>query len=875
MNELSDVLRAEDIDIACISETHFSANTMVGNLKDYYVVRKDRETHMGGLVTLVRKSVKFNELQLRATHLLEYTAIAIDAHPKTIIINAYLPGGARKSDITLNFKNDLDNLLLNNGHTNQGIVLMGDLNAKHRAWNNNKNNAAGNILLKSVQGNDLTISYPRDHTYCPDSVNKKPSTIDLLITNGLIGSSRPYTKPIMSSDHVPVFVKIHADLQKLSTVPQKTRNFRRGNWKMYRESLNRVLIDETRIAFEQPLTNEGIDDAVEVITKATIRAMDTSIPMETMSCRGSFISPEVRTIIKSRNYFRRRWLRSHRLEDRDNYRELCLLIKYMVANESRTALKKQLENCKIGDNKIFKLIKSRGQKQIPPLVEDSNSGSRLFKDEDKAAALANHFRSMHVNPLERQKLVFTIGINSFVDTHLSKPFQKPQRISLSEVHGIIKALKNGKAPGPDNIPVVALKNFSFFGYQFLTLILNACINNAYYPASWKKANTVAIHKQGKDPKLPSSYRPIALLCIFAKVFEKILNQRIIHFNDMHMTIPDHQFGFRRGHSTGHAISLLYQNIKEGLSTSCTTGVLSFDIEKAFDRVWHQGLLYKMIQRKYPNYMIKLIHSFLSGRQFRVRLAQEFSGWKDAPWGVPQGSALSPSLYNIFTADMPIDPNDNTKIILYADDTLILTTDRLINIINGRLQTASTKLIDYFHLWKIRINADKTSLTCFTNRRTKQLPEETLKIDNTNIRWNDSVKYLGAIFDKRLTLLDQQNRMCAKADAAIRVLYPFINKNSTMDQQVKLIIYKTYIRPVLTYPIVLSHRMNRTRLKALEVKQNKCLRMINNISWNSYTSTKNLLSLSNVDSVKMFVNRVYEKFMNNCSNSDNANICSLC
>lgn len=875
LNELSDVLTKEDIDVACICETHLTDKMTITNPPGYHVIRNDRATHLGGLVTIIKETVNFNELQLSQTNLLEYSAIVINSHPRTIIINTYLPGGARKSDIELHLKSDLNKLLLDSGKRNMGLVMVGDLNAKNRAWNNDKNNKAGNIMFKFVQDNNFTISYPRDHTYCPDSNYKKPSTIDLLITNGHIGSSRPYTKPIMTSDHVPVFVNIHIDLQKRSGAPLKVRNYRRANWKLFRETLNRGIMNSNFAVCDHPLTNSEIDGAVESITLSTSSALDDSIPWVSLCEQGTFISPEIRCIIKSRNYFRRRWLRSHRSDDQDNFREMSLLVKFMVKAESNNRIRRQLEDCKIGDNKIFKIIKGKKQKKIPPLANDSSSGSRLFKDEDKATALANQFRLMHVNPLERHNLIFTIGINTTVQSHLAEPFPPPPGISLREVQQQINSLKNAKAPGPDSIPVTALKNFSRCGFDLLTTIFNACITNAYYPVNWKRANTVAVHKQGKDPKLPSSYRPIALLCLFAKVFEKILNQRIIEFNNIHQTIPDLQFGFRRGHSTGHAISLLHNQIDNGLSSSCTTGVLAFDVEKAFDRVWHQGLLYKMIQNKYPDYLIKLIHSFLSSRKFRVRVGRAFSRWEEAPWGVPQGSALSPTLYNIFTADIPTDPKDNTNIILYADDTLILTTDRLIKNINDRLQTTAAKLINYFNLWKIKINADKTTLTCFTKRITKQLPGETLKIGKADIQWTDNTKYLGAIFDKRLTLLDQQNRMCAKADAAIRVLYPFLNRNSSLDQSLKLTIYKTYIRPILTYPAVLTHRMNRTRLKALEIKQNMCLRMLLNISWNSYTSTRNLLAKANVDSVEECVKRVNLKFMNNCKESDNAIIRSLC
>lgn len=131
-------------------------------------------------------------------------------------------------------------------------------------------------------------------------------------------------------------------------------------------------------------------------------------------------------------------------------------------------------------------------------------------------------------------------------------------------------------------------------------------------------------------------------------------------------------------------------------------MLIFDIEKAFDRVWHQGLLYKMISLNYPHYLIKVTSSFLTDRTFQVKIQDQLSSIKNISWGVPQGAVMSPDLYNIYTSDPPQPINCETE--FYADDTAIISSSR---------SFAVTEFHEYVRKWKIVLNTEKTNLTFFT------------------------------------------------------------------------------------------------------------------------------------------------------------------
>lgn len=258
-------------------------------------------------------------------------------------------------------------------------------------------------------------------------------------------------------------------------------------------------------------------------------------------------------------------------------------------------------------------------------------------------------------------------------------------------------------------------------------------------------------------------------------------------------------------------------IKRSLKDKETVGVLSFDIEKAFDRVWRKGLIYKMIKLSFPGHIIRIINSFLTNRQFYVKLENGHSPIMKSDWGVPQGSALSPTLYNFYIHDIPNPTTHMCMLTLYADDTILLTRHRNINIISNRLSLSAETIYNYYNKWKISINTTKTRLTCFTNRKTKQLPIKEIRINGIITPWTCDMKYLGITFDKKLTMTTHITNLINKVNAAIRMIYPYINRKSQFKAKTKIFLYKTYIRPLLTYGHPILNQLCKTTRDKLITK----------------------------------------------------------
>ncbi|GFV24466.1 RNA-directed DNA polymerase from mobile element jockey [Trichonephila clavipes] len=179
-----------------------------------------------------------------------------------------------------------------------------------------------------------------------------------------------------------------------------------------------------------------------------------------------------------------------------------------------------------------------------------------------------------------------------------------------------------------------------------------------------------IPKPGKDQKFPLNFRPISLISSIGKIYEKILLKRIEKYTLDNSIIPEIQHGFRKETSTCHQLLRATNIIISGFNNHATTGGIFLDVEKAFDRLWHNGLIFKMINLNYPPYLVHKISDYLHNRTFQVKIQATISKIGHIQAGSPQGSLLSPILYNIYTYDFPTSPL--VDICLFADDAAILS-----------------------------------------------------------------------------------------------------------------------------------------------------------------------------------------------------------
>jgi hypothetical protein len=222
------------------------------------------------------------------------------------------------------------------------------------------------------------------------------------------------------------------------------------------------------------------------------------------------------------------------------------------------------------------------------------------------------------------------------------PATQIKKMTIAEVRVAINKLRATKAPGYDLITGEILKKLPEVGLSAITYLYNSILRTGYFPGQWKVSQIVTILKPGKPAEDVKSYRPISLLPVLSKVFEKLFITRIQPILQSAQIIPDHQFGFRKKHTTIEQVHRITNIIHRALENKqyCTAAFL--DIGQAFDKVYHEGLLYKL-NTFLPDNMYRILQSYLKNRYFRTKYREAYSSLRQILAGVPQGSVLDPLL----------------------------------------------------------------------------------------------------------------------------------------------------------------------------------------------------------------------------------------
>lgn len=204
----------------------------------------------------------------------------------------------------------------------------------------------------------------------------------------------------------------------------------------------------------------------------------------------------------------------------------------------------------------------------------------------------------------------------------------------------------------------------------LALLFNKCLDEGTFPDLMKESKVIPLFKAG-DTKDPGNYRPVSILPVLSKVFEKILmNQLLRHFN-LNKIFHPQQFGFTKGRSTADAGISLIQHIFEAWEERKDAIGIFCDLSKAFDCVDHQTLITKLIHYGIKDKALELLKSYLFGRVQKVFVNGNTSPGSRVQMGVPQGSILGPILFLIYINDLPFVMERLAKIVLFADDTSLI------------------------------------------------------------------------------------------------------------------------------------------------------------------------------------------------------------
>ena len=300
------------------------------------------------------------------------------------------------------------------------------------------------------------------------------------------------------------------------------------------------------------------------------------------------------------------------------------------------------------------------------------------------------------------------------------------------VKKVITNLDSSKASGPDCIPVVVLKNCEPQLSYILAKLFNNCLKESCFPDCWKVSSVVPVFKNVGERSTAKNYRPVSLLSVVSKVFEKLVNNRIVDHLEKCCLFSDFQYGFRSSRSTADLLTVVSDRIARDFNRSGATRAAALDISKAFGRVWYAGLLHKLKSYRISGQIFGLISSFLSNRLLRVVLDGKSSQEYPVNTGVPQGSILGPTLFLLYINDLPHDVICN--IAIYADDTTLYSKCDQASDLWQQLELASglesdlPDTVDWGRKWLVDFNAAETQLVSYN--RSKNAGAIDVKMDGS-------------------------------------------------------------------------------------------------------------------------------------------------
>lgn len=868
LNEITNFLHTQHIDISLISETwlkHYVSCSVQG----FTLYRRDRPSGNnsnrnigGGVAIAIRNGIPHKQLPDMGLDIIETIGIEVQG---VQIYAAYFPGSKLNPQKLTAFKTDIVKIASLRGK----FLVGGDFNSKHRLWNCTKSNRAGQILFEEMSKRNFTVHFPDTHTYFPPQANKTtPSTVDIFLSNGLNGISNTVTINDLSSDHLPVSFKLEF-YSKLKTPPPNIRCYAKANWNLYKTYISNNL---DLLTTSQLDSKDQIDDSIDMLTRLIKDAEHLAIPFFKRRETQSTLDNETMILIALRNYKRRQWQRNCCTVLKNEVNFLNRQIKFRIKSYNNEKWNSKLSSLKNHSSQLWKVTKIlRGAINKIPLIKTPSK--ILTTDSDKANEIGSAFCKSHIttyNDLSDTITETAVGISFNNVSFYSPVIEEITLPTPREISRLIRGLKNRKSPGDDYVSNTLLKQLPKKAVIMLMYIFRACLRLSYFPSSWKCAKVIPIPKPGKDHSQAGNYRPISLLKSLSKLLEKIILKRLRTHISTHSLLTNEQFGFRPGHSTNHQLVRVCNHIKEALNKKHSTGMVTFDVEKAFDSVWHKGLIHKLFVLKFPLYLIKIIKSYLHKRSFYVSINDHKSNVFQILAGVPQGSVLSPTLYNIFTSDLKITKSEKA---FFADDTCLYKSAKSPGRIIKNLNAASKQLTDYSTKWKIKLNDNKTNATFFTRKTAQEwLPLTGINVRNTEIAWKNSVKYLGVTLDKTLTFKNHLDNIQDKALKFLGTLYPLLNRRSRLNTSNKIRVYRAIIQSILLGASPVWGNCAKTHVQKLQIIQNKCLKII--LCLPHYHETGDIHRLAAIPTITDQISKINLKFRNKLLQSDNPTIRNL-
>ena len=440
-------------------------------------------------------------------------------------------------------------------------------------------------------------------------------------------------------------------------------------------------------------------------------------------------------------------------------------------------------------------------------------------------------------------------------------------VTVDDVLNIIKKIKPKSSSGHDKISSILLKRISNHISPTLALIINQSLLTGIFPDKLKIAQVMPLYKKD-NPHIFDNYRPISLLPVVSKIFEKIVYIQLYDYMVKNQLLYKSQYGFRQEHSTELATLEFTDRVMHHLDNKKIPITIFLDLSKAFDTLDHSILLDKLHFYGIKNTPLNWFKSYLSKRCQYVDFNGTESSKLPLTTGVPQGSILGPLMFIIYMNDI-YKVSNKFHSILYADDTTLesplctFDTSAInhkydLDLLSTNINTELNLVYEWLCLNKLSLNIKKTKFMIFHNRQrniNSIIPN--LHINNHFIERVTNFNFLGVTLDQHMSWDAHINKISSKISRTAGILSRL---KRYLPREILFMIYNALIVPHIQYGILCwGHKCNR-----IWKLQKRALRFITNSKYNAHTEPLHkILNCLNVPHIyKLNILKFYYKVENN-------------
>ena len=616
------------------------------------------------------------------------------------------------------------------------------------------------------------------------------------------------------SDHLGIYAKLDTKRTKEKRNPIKFRSYKNYNVAQLKEDIKRG-IGESEI--HNKINEENLNEALEELSGILVKAADKHAPLKEIKQSKEkpyipWMTAEIKNQIEAKNDLIKMNYLQPKQKDKHEIKRLKNKLNHAKRKHRRAYYKKKLSEYKGDSKNIWKVFKEMLNKQeIRETIEPD------LLDQDKANRYNTYFAT--IGTVIKNKL----GITD-TNVKLNNNGFMLHEITENTVGKLVDRIKIGVATGADGISARIIKDCKEEILPALTSLVNLSFKISTFPESMKEATIKCIHKKNSTED-PANYRPLSILPIMSKIFERAAVDQIVTFLESNNLISRNQHAYRKRHSTITSLTEVTNYIYKELDKGIVVGMASLDLSKAFDSISHSHLLQKLTDIGLGKNTVEWTKSYLSNRTQKTKFSTITSEIETVTSGVPQGSILGPVLFIIFTNDLITAFNQQTYVVSYADDTQLIETGKSVEEVKAKLERTIDIAQNWYKNNSLMSNPAKTETIIFrTKRGQKYNIKINVKEDEKEVELTpaECIKVLGVYLDENLGFDKHITHVQRKTTAATKNLYRI---RDLLPIKYKMVLYDSLIASHFNYADIIWGGCTEKNKQKLQTTQNFAMRTI--------------------------------------------------